>query len=145
MENQNLEILIVDDDIDTARLMIHIMEISGFRAKSANSGKQAISMLEQNSFDIMLLDVIMPHVDGIEVCQQIKNNPKTASTFVVLMTALSDNETKKAIKEAGADEILIKPFCIDQFIEIVSNLKKKPEIHQNFDTNISTYRILSTQ
>ena len=119
-ENHNLSILIVDDDKETSRLIKQILELFGYHPSIASSGKLALKLAKEQPPDIILLDVMMPDVDGFEVCRHLKNDPKTATCIVILLTALTDGEIKLASDKAGADRILTKPFDVNQFVETIN-------------------------
>jgi two-component system cell cycle response regulator len=96
---------------------------AGFDVTTAFSGLECLSKLAENVPQIVLLDVMMPEMDGTEVCRRIKANPNSAHVPVVLVTALSQEQAKDATTSAGADGYLIKPIgdqelqaCLAKFI-----------------------------
>ena len=121
-ENKNLNILIVDDDKETSRLINQILEIFGYHPRIASSGKVALTMAKEQPPDIILLDVMMPDMDGIEVCRYLKSDPLTANSIVILLTALTDGEIKLASVKAGADRVLGKPFDVNKFVETIDEI-----------------------
>ena len=90
-------ILVVDDRVENLKLMSEFLIGAGFEVLVAKSGKRAIGILEQNSPDIILLDVMMPELNGFEVCQHLKTWEKTEDIPIILMSALDDfsNPTEK--------------------------------------------------
>jgi two-component system, cell cycle response regulator len=103
-------ILIVDDLDANVKLLEAKLLSEYYTVLTATNGLQALKTLEQNKVDIVLLDVMMPEMDGFETCKKIKSNPKTTHIPVVMVTALTDIEDRIKGLEAGADEFLTKPI-----------------------------------
>ena len=103
-------VLIVDDLDANVKLLEAKLLSEYYTVLTANSGARALEMLANNEVDIVLLDVMMPEMDGVETCQEIKSNPETTHIPVVMVTALSDIEDRIKGLEAGADEFLTKPI-----------------------------------
>ncbi|WP_341793572.1 MULTISPECIES: PleD family two-component system response regulator [unclassified Rickettsia] len=103
-------ILVVDDIETNIKLLKAKLLNEYYTVFTATSGKEALSILEKNKIDVVLLDVMMPEMDGFEVCRRIKANPETTHIPVVMVTALSEVEDRITGLEAGADEFLTKPI-----------------------------------
>lgn len=103
-------ILIVDDILPNRKLLQAKLEREYFDVLTAASGAEALSIVEREQPDIVLLDVMMPEMDGLEVCRRIKKNPATSYLPVVLVTALDQPEDRVAGLQAGADDFLTKPL-----------------------------------
>ncbi len=107
-------ILVVEDDIDALDLIAHLVERAGYAALRAPGGVEALDLLRENEVDVVLLDVMMPGVDGLEVCRRLKASEATAGLPIVLLTALDDMETRAAGMKLGVSEFLTKPINVDE-------------------------------
>ncbi len=105
-----MDILLVDDDIRFTQLLQLVFESGGFGVTIANTGAQALESLEKELPEAILLDLMAPTMSGLEVCKQIKANPRTSTVPVLFLSAKSDQETQRRAKEAGATEYLTKPI-----------------------------------
>ncbi|WP_017443277.1 PleD family two-component system response regulator [Rickettsia gravesii] len=103
-------ILVVDDIETNIKLLTAKLLKEYYTVLTANSGKEALAILKKGKIDIILLDVMMPEMDGFEVCKTIKTDPETTHIPVVMVTALSDIDDRVKGLEAGADELLTKPI-----------------------------------
>src|SRR5512136_457295 len=103
------KIIVVDDDIDTLRLVGLMLQRQGYQIVAANNGHQALTMSQAEKPDIILLDVMMPDMDGYEVCRRLRANTTTATIPIIMFTAKSQVDDKVTGFEAGADDYLTKP------------------------------------
>ncbi|TAG90351.1 MAG: hybrid sensor histidine kinase/response regulator [Oscillatoriales cyanobacterium] len=103
-------ILIVDDTPTNLDVISEALSDAGYTVAIATSGERALKQLERRSPDLILLDVMMPGIDGFETCQQLKANPKTCDIPVIFMTALADADSKIKGFEVGAVDYITKPF-----------------------------------
>src|SRR5512140_759641 len=103
------KILIVDDDVDTLRLVGLMLQRQGYQITAATNGEQGLEKAFQERPDVILLDVMMPDMDGYEVTRRLRKNPVTATTPILLFTAKTQLDDKVAGFEAGADDYLTKP------------------------------------
>jgi len=103
------KVLIIDDDIDTLRLVGLMLQHQGYQISAASSGEQGIAKAENEQPDVILLDVMMPYMDGYEVARRLKTNPRTQYTPILMFTAKSQLEDKVAGFEVGVDDYLTKP------------------------------------
>src|SRR5258706_14022143 len=102
-------VLVVDDIISNVKLLEAKLSAEYFEVSSAYNGIDCLAKIDEAQPDIVLLDVMMPGMDGLEVCRRIKSNPKTAHVPVVMVTALDQPSDRVAGLEAGADDFLTKP------------------------------------
>src|SRR6187551_3394458 len=102
-------VLVVDDILSNVKLLEAKLTAEYFEVITAFNGMECLAKMEEGAPDIVLLDVMMPGMDGFEVCRRIKSNPKTAHVPVVMVTALDQPSDRVAGLDAGADDFLTKP------------------------------------
>ena len=102
-------ILVVDDLPENRRLLQAVLEPRGYEVVLAPSGEEALERLASDPIDLILLDVVMPGIDGFEVCRRVRADEQTRFLPIVMVTASEDLEKRAAI-EAGADDFVTKPF-----------------------------------
>ncbi len=110
----NVHIVIVDDDADTRRLLEAFAATEGYAATSAGSGDEALSLVDAAPPDLILLDAVMPGIDGFETCRRIKQREGTAHIPVIFMTGLSDTEHVVQGLAAGGVDYVTKPLVLDE-------------------------------
>ncbi len=119
MDNSKRKILIVDDE----RYILHILDFSlgaeGYEVITAGDGEQAVERTRSDRPDLIVMDIMMPKMDGFEACKAIKADPDTQSIPVIMLTAKGREIDKKRGLDAGADEYLTKPFSPAKLIERV--------------------------
>ena len=117
-------VLVVDDNDMNLTLVAKILELEGYRVVLARNGREAIEAVELSMPDLAILDVMMPDMDGYELCQKLRQPPLNVVVPIVLLTAMnSDMERSLAIK-AGANDIWSKPFDMELFRRRVGDLLK---------------------
>jgi DNA-binding response OmpR family regulator len=104
------KILVVDDEVVTTELAKAFLERHGYTVLIAHDGEKAIELALSEKPDLILLDVILPKIDGFEVCKSLKNNERMDGIPILLFTAKGLSRDVEKGKEAGADEYIIKPF-----------------------------------
>ncbi|HEX2698326.1 MAG TPA: response regulator, partial [Anaerolineales bacterium] len=103
------KILIVDDDVDTLRLVGLMLQRQGYQITAATNGEQGLTKAFEEKPDIILLDVMMPDMDGYEVTRRLRKNPSTQTTPILMFTAKTQLDDKVTGFESGADDYLTKP------------------------------------
>lgn len=144
MENNKNKILIVDDNADNIEIIKFILEtIPEYDVYTASDGKSAIQIVNKIIPDIILLDIIMPEMDGFAVANEIKSNPKTKDIPVIFITSLDDIKNKKRAFEIGGVDYITKPFYNSEILcRVKTHLKLKnliDELRQALD-NIQTLK-----
>jgi adenylate cyclase len=125
-------ILAVDDTAQNIRLLEAVLLPRGYRVESAGSGAEALDKLAAEPPDIVLLDIVMPEMDGYAVCRAIRENPATSFLPVVMITASGDQEKIRAI-EAGADDFIAKPFNQAELLARVRSLARIKHYHDTVE------------
>ena len=113
-------VLVVEDDADARDLISHLLRREGYEVAQAPGGAEALDLLREVPVDVILLDVMMPEVDGLEVCRRLRRTPDLAAIPVVLLTALDDMETRAAGMRLGVSEFLTKPIVKDELYRRVA-------------------------
>ena len=115
-------ILVVDDDENILSLERTILEQKGFDVTTAEGGEEALRVLRKDSFDLVLLDVMMPDKDGFEVCRQIKQEPRLRNLPVIFLTAKGGGEALAEGFDSGAVMYINKPFTANKLLTIVNTM-----------------------
>ena len=102
-------ILVVDDDEDSRHLLRHLLERRGYQVAVADGGRAALERVADGDVDVILLDVMMPVMDGFDVCRELKRSPETARIPIILLTARDDMETRAVGMNLGVSDFLAKP------------------------------------
>jgi len=115
-------ILIVEDDARIARFVALELEHEGYRVLTARDGPGGLEAALRESPDLVLLDLMLPGLSGIEVCRRMKRIPRLKHVPVIILTALRDETTLRDAREQGADEVILKPLEGKDFRETVKRL-----------------------
>ncbi|MFZ1750478.1 MAG: response regulator transcription factor [Saprospiraceae bacterium] len=105
-----LKILIVDDEDDILEILRYNMEKEGYEVETASDGHSAIAVAEKFEPNLIILDIMMPGMDGIEVCQRLRSNPKFEKTLIAFLTARSEAFTQITALDGGGDDFINKPI-----------------------------------
>lgn len=120
-------ILTVDDEIHILELLAYNLEHNGYRVLKAETGEEALILLEKEAIDIVLLDWMLPGIDGIEVLKRIRTNPELCTLPVILLTAKSDEISKVVGLEIGSDDYLVKPFGIHELLARIKAVLRRSD------------------
>src|SRR5712675_935386 len=134
VEPASAHILIVDDAEGNRALLSRLLVADGHWVYTAKDGEEALERIAQDPVDLVLLDVMMPRVNGFDVCRELKQHPATRLVPVVLITALQDSESKVRGIEAGADDFIIKPFNAHELRARVRSLLRLKRYTDDLDT-----------
>lgn len=115
-------LLVVEDDDDIRALFSATLHRAGYQPRVASSGQQALAEVDELVPDLVISDVSMPGLSGLDVCRAIKAEPRTAGTAVLLISALSTEQDREAGLQAGADDYLTKPIRPAVLLERVRSL-----------------------
>jgi putative two-component system response regulator len=143
-EKEKSNILIVDDSALDRQLLQDELEAEGYHVRTARDGDEALARVAEAPPDVILLDVVMPKLDGFEVCRRLKSDPKTILIPVVMITSLSQTQERIKGIEAGADEFLSKPVNRQELktrVRSLLKLKRHTDELENAETVLFTLAI----
>ncbi len=116
-------VLVVDDNAQNLELLeVYLEDLPEVRVVSATNGLEALTRVEQDRPDLILLDIMMPKMSGFEVCKRLKSDPTTRDIIVVMVTALNEPSDIERAAECGTDDYLSKPIDRKAFVTLVRNL-----------------------
>ncbi|HEX9021620.1 MAG TPA: response regulator [Nitrospirota bacterium] len=110
------KILIVDDEPDIVDLVSYNLKKDGFRVTAATDGEEALDKIRKGKFDLVVLDLMLPGMQGVELCRIIRNDPKTAATPIIMLTAKGEEVDRVVGLESGADDYMTKPFSARELV-----------------------------
>ncbi len=122
MDKLQKKIIIVEDDRNINRLISYNLSKNGFASESAYDGLEAKNRLAHESFDIVILDIMLPGVDGYHICREIKENKSNFKTFIIMLTAKGESQDKLYGYLLGADYYMTKPFSVEKLMNVVEEL-----------------------
>ena len=125
-----LEILVVEDSLTQAMYLQKVLEVAGYKTSIAGDGKQALEFLEDHTPTLVISDVVMPEIDGYELCRRMKSDPKLSDIPVLLVTFLSDPGDILRGLDCGADNIITKPYQEDEVVSRVQYLLVNREVRR---------------
>ena len=127
------KILVVDDDKSLRKGLARLLQAEGYRTMEAENGREAINMISLDKIDLILLDLMMPEVNGIEVCSLLKSNEETRLIPIIMITAVHEQEEKLKAIHAGVDDFLNKPINIAELRARVKSLLKMKRLNDLLD------------
>ncbi len=143
-------ILVVDDEADIVELISYNLKKEGFRITAAQDGEEGLDKIRKGKFDLVILDLMLPGIQGVELCRIIRNNPKTEALPVIMLTAKGEEADKVRGLETGADDYMTKPFSPKELVARVRALlrrtadgpqKAKVVIIGDLQINTETYTV----
>lgn len=114
------QVLLVEDEPAQREVLAYNLEAEGFQVRQARDGEEALLLIAEEAPDLILLDWMMPHVSGLEVCRRLKMRPETRAIPVIMLSARSEEVDKVRGLEMGADDYVIKPYSV---VELMARLK----------------------
>jgi len=136
------KIAIADDDQDIVNLLCYILEREGYDLVMGHNGKEALRVIESEKPDLVILDIMMPGMDGFDVCRQMRQNPLLRAIPVLMLTALAEEHNEVEGLDAGADAYLPKPIAPRRLLSHVRALLRRVRRNtQYFNAPLTTLRI----
>lgn len=120
-----MNILVAEDDRDIADLIAHYVERSGWTAHIAGSGDDALARARKQSFDLVILDVMLPGMSGLEVCRALRADPATKEIPIIMVTARAEETDRIVGLDIGADDYLAKPFSPNELVARIRALMRR--------------------
>jgi len=146
MSNSELNtVFIVDDNPNNIKVLFSFLRDSGFRVLVAKDGESALAKLEETSTDLILLDIMMPGIDGFETCRRLKENPNTYEIPVIFMTALADTDNKVQGLSLGAVDYITKPFQQEEVLARINMHLKFRDLTQELAAKNAELKDLNAQ
>jgi phosphate regulon transcriptional regulator PhoB len=144
------KILAVDDEPDILSLMEYNLKREGFSVATASDGEEALGLVRKNEFSLVLLDLMLPGINGLELCRILRQDPKTRSIPIVMVTAKGEEQDRVRGLDTGADDYLTKPFSPRELVARVKAVLRRSGTRTQHDEvlklgdlaiNKSTYRV----
>lgn len=151
MKKKNIKILLVDDEPDILEIVGYNLSQEGYKILTANNGKEAIAVAKKEKPHLIIIDVMMPEMDGIEACENIRQIPDLQQTIITFLTARNEDYSQVAGFEAGADDYITKPIkpklLVSKVKALLRRLKEELETGQNItvgniEINREEYKII---
>ena len=134
--DQRPTVLVADDDNELRQLLRVVLDGYGFRLLEAANGMEALDLARQERPDVMLLDAIMPEVDGIAVCALLKSDPETANIQVAMLAAKAEESDRQLRLAAGADRHITKPVSPAQLLVQIEGLLRRRHVSPSTDQTV---------
>jgi two-component system alkaline phosphatase synthesis response regulator PhoP len=141
--SEEKRILLVDDEVDILEFISYNLEKEGYKVYTAQNGKDAIKIADKKVPDLIVLDVMMPEMDGIVTCEELRKNPKLRSTVIAFLTARGEDYSQIAGFEAGADDYITKPIRPKVLISRVKALLKRTVNADEASVEVSNSNIIT--
>lgn len=131
MKKKDIKILLVDDEPDVIEIIRYNLEQEGYNVKTASNGKEALQKAQKNTPHLIIMDVMMPEMDGIEACEELRSDPTFNDTIIMFLTARGEDYSYVAAFDAGADDYVTKPIkpkiIVSKVKALLRRLKKEEE------------------
>ena len=131
MKKKEIKILLVDDEPDILEIVGYNLSSEGYNVNTANNGAEALSLAKKEKPHLIILDVMMPEMDGIETCEKLRNVPELSNTIITFLTARGEDYSQVAGFDAGADDYITKPIkpkvLVSKVKALLRRLKEQEE------------------
>lgn len=137
------KILVIEDEKDIQNIIKAFLENAGYKVETADDGLEGINLIQKNSYDLVLLDIMMPKIDGFVVCEMIRKN---SNIPIIILTALTDEESQLKGFDKLADDYITKPFSMPIVLKHIEAIFRRTD-NNNETSNILKYKnmILNTE
>jgi DNA-binding response OmpR family regulator len=127
-------VLVVDDDALATKAVGAVLHREGFTMIAAADGKECLEIMRRTPVDVLVLDVLMPGMNGLEVCRTLRTDARLSEVPVILLTGCDDFETRAAGMKLGVSEFLCKPFAHHELVERINNQLAVRKLSREMDT-----------
>ena len=134
------KILVIDDEEHILELLKINLEFSGYDTYAYDTGKDVLEIIEKTNPDLILLDLMLPEIDGIEICKRIRRNPKFNKIKLLILSAKSDEIDKILCLEIGADDYITKPFSLRELLARIKAIFRRVDFE--YDNTVIYYKDL---
>ncbi|MFN5629150.1 MAG: response regulator transcription factor [Bacteroidota bacterium] len=145
MDKSNYKILVVDDEEDIRELLVHLLEKEGFQTKVCSNGLEGLKIAMSWLPHLILLDVMMPEMDGIETCREIRNKKEIKNTIIAFLTARNEDYSQIAGFDSGADDYISKPVkprvLISRINALLRRYENQPEDNSGKEIELGELKI----
>jgi len=135
--NKSKKILVVDDEVDILELLKYNLKKEGYSVKTVTNGSEAIETAREFLPDLVLLDIMMPHQDGVETCRQLRELHEMENTFIIFLTARSEEYSEVAAFDIGADDYITKPIKPRALMSRIGAIFRRGEVKSKVSDLIS--------
>ena len=126
-QTRELRFLVVDDNEDIRDVFCRLVERAGHGATTASDGQEAVEILQRELFDVMLLDLTMPRMNGVDVVRWMRAHPDVAPTMRVVVISAWAGEHRAVLQELGIEDVMQKPLRIQQLTDLIEETLLRPE------------------
>ena len=126
-QTRELRFLVVDDNEDIRDVFCRLVERAGHGATTASDGQEAVEILQRELFDVMLLDLTMPRMNGVDVVRWMRTHPDVAPTMRVVVISAWAGEHRAVLQELGIEDVMQKPLRIQQLTDLIEETLLRPE------------------
>ncbi|MDD3087317.1 MAG: response regulator [Candidatus Omnitrophica bacterium] len=116
------KILVVDDELDVQSIISFRLEINGYKVSVASDGQEGLDKIKAEKPNLVLLDLMLPKINGFEICRMIKFDDKFKDLPIIILSALDKEDDRKKAMEGGADAYFLKPFDLEVLLEKINSL-----------------------
>ena len=120
-----MQILVIDDEADLVELVLYNLRKEGFSVDSASDGESALKKVRKGTYDLLILDLMLPGIQGTELCRILRNDPKTSGVPIIMLTAKAEEVDKIVGLELGADDYVTKPFSPRELVARVKAVLRR--------------------
>lgn len=142
MSSDSIKILLVDDEPDILEIVGYNLSSGGYQVFTATNGLEAIEVAKKELPNLIILDVMMPKMDGIEACEQLRKLPELSNTIITFLTARNEDYSQVAGFDAGADDYITKPIKPKVLLSKVKSLLRRTSVEKNDENSLNIGKLV---